>query len=143
MGLVCASPMTPESELTFDITQVLKLEYLVGQLFRLHNLSADGSLSEAELIELNEKIAELHHGKSVDIGAVRQKYRKIFRTKLDPLGRPVQFPRFRIYVFELLSELDSDLMAQEMIVEGLIQEASLGRTRCNVKFSTDESSLSQ
>jgi len=111
----------------FDVSQFEKTDELVEELFALHDISQDGTLSEDGLIRLNEKIAILHCGRDVDHGAVTAKYRKIFRRHLDPDGKPVTFPMFHSYMLAQLGQLDRDFMAQEMIMESLISEARLGR----------------
>merc|ERR1719197_1529468 len=58
---------------------------------------------------------------------VRTKYTNLFRTKLDPEGRPVAFPRFRLYMIEYLDELDPDPEAQLMILEQFVAEAYAAR----------------
>eukprot|EP00448_Togula_jolla_P032423 CAMPEP_0170632136 /NCGR_PEP_ID=MMETSP0224-20130122/35114_1 /TAXON_ID=285029 /ORGANISM="Togula jolla, Strain CCCM 725" /LENGTH=196 /DNA_ID=CAMNT_0010960723 /DNA_START=42 /DNA_END=632 /DNA_ORIENTATION=+ len=102
-----------------------KLEGLMSELFRLHDLNGNGFLEEVELVKLNEKIAILHRGSSTDRGAVRKRYSGIFRKRLDPEGQPVPYPPFREYMFEILDGLDPDLPTQAMIMEQLIAEADL------------------
>jgi len=104
-----------------------RLEELTRELFKLHDLNDDGALDELELIKLNQKIAILHYGRDVDMVAVTDKYRGLFRAKLDPEGRPVPYERFRIYAKELLDGLDGDPEAQEMIMEQFVAEAQSGR----------------
>mmetsp|Transcript_64969 Transcript_64969/g.171913 ORF Transcript_64969/g.171913 Transcript_64969/m.171913 type:complete len:142 (-) Transcript_64969:643-1068(-) len=111
----------------FDVSQFDKTDELVEELFSLHDISHDGTLSEDGLIRLNEKIAMLHCGGDVDQGAVTAKYRKIFRRHLDPDGKPVAFPMFHSYMLAQLGQLDKDSVAHEMIMESLISEARLGR----------------
>jgi hypothetical protein len=97
----------------------------------LHDLNGDGVLEESELIRLNETVAQLHQGDRADSEAVEVKYRALFRSKFDPEGRPVPLSTFRAYIVELLSELDSQEDAQEMILEQFIAEAGLARhVRC-------------
>ncbi|CAE8593788.1 unnamed protein product [Polarella glacialis] len=103
------------------------IESLIRELFSLHDLNGDGLLQESELVKLNEKIAILHHGPQVDAGAVRSRYVHLFRTKLDPSGRPVAYAKFREYVHEVLNGLDKDIEAQEMILEQFVAEAQCGR----------------
>lgn len=103
------------------------LENLVDELFNLHDLNSDGVLEEAELIQLNERIARLHHGKDADKEAVRAKYRSLFRDKLDPNGQPVSFATFRGFMLDLLAELDPHEEAQEMIAEQFVAEAQTAR----------------
>jgi len=104
-----------------------EIEKLVHQLFQMHDLNGDGMLDEGELISLNEVIAILHQGPEADTTDVRQKYRAVFRGKLDPNGRPVPFEVFRKYVYEVLEGLDRDPQAQEMILEQFVEEARSGR----------------
>jgi len=114
----------------FDVSQFDKTDELVEELFSLHDLSQEGTLSEDGLIRLNKNIAILHCGRDVDQGAVTAKYRKIFRRHLDPDGKPVAFPMFYRYMLAQLGQLDKDCVAQEMIMESLISEARLGRSLC-------------
>jgi len=105
----------------------MRLEELVRELFRLHDLNANGVLEERELVKLNEKIAMLHYGKDVDLEAVRKRYRKVFRERLDSSGDPVPYSTYRSYMYKLLNNLDSEIQAQEMIMESFIAEAQNGR----------------
>lgn len=100
-----------------------RLEELTQQLFQLHDLNGDGFLDEAELIKLNEIIAILHQGSDANTSVVRQKYQAVFRSKLDPGGRPVPYQIFRRYAREVLEALDQDPQAQEMILEQFVAEA--------------------
>merc|ERR1719203_319619 len=59
-----------------------RLEDLVHQLFRVHDLNSNGLLEEHELVTLNEKIALLHRGVDADTQEVAVKYRELFRTEL-------------------------------------------------------------
>lgn len=93
----------------------------------MHDLNANGSIEETELIKLNEKIAMLHYGKGADKAAVREKFSTMFRENLDKDGRPVEFPVFRRYTLKMLSQLDPTLPAQEMILEQFIAEAASAR----------------
>merc|ERR1712157_484188 len=102
------------------------LDEMMQELFQLHDLNKDGVLEELELIKLNEKIAMLHHGKDTDRAAVKAKFSKLFRTRLDPDGKPVTFARFREYMLATLREFDSDIRAQELIMEQYIAEARSG-----------------
>mmetsp|Transcript_32787 Transcript_32787/g.59947 ORF Transcript_32787/g.59947 Transcript_32787/m.59947 type:complete len:425 (-) Transcript_32787:105-1379(-) len=104
------------------------LEALTEQLFGLHDLNANGVLEEDELIKLNEKIAMLHYGKGIDKKAIREKYSDLFRKKLDKGGRPVPYETFRDYMVKVLTEIDRDPAAQEMILEQWIAEAECART---------------
>lgn len=105
----------------------LKLEPLMQELFELQDLNKNGVLEEDELIKLNEKIAMLHYGKDTDRITVKQKYKDLFRSKLDPNGEPVPFPTFRRYMLGLLDDMDRDRLAQELILEQFIAEAKSGR----------------
>lgn len=116
------------------------------QLFKLHDLDGDGMLSEDELIKLNEKVAMLHYGKTTDRTVVQERYRALFRARLDPDGRPVPFAQFQSYMRGVLNELDADPNAQEMILEQFIAEAKSGRAvfHCDSFASvTDERYLSK
>jgi len=104
-----------------------KIEVMMKELFDLQDLNKNGVLEEIELIKLNEKIAMLHHGKDTDRSAVKQQYKELFRSKLDPNGEPVPFPTFRRYMLELLDGMDKDRLAQELILEQFIAEAKSGR----------------
>jgi len=103
-----------------------QLEYLLEELFRAHDLNSDGMLDEMELIRLNEAVAEVHDSR--DAEQVRSKYSSLFREKLDPEGRPVPYKKFRAYMLEVLDEIDSNEVAQEMMVEQFLLEARLART---------------
>ncbi|CAE8669728.1 unnamed protein product, partial [Polarella glacialis] len=104
-----------------------ELEAMIAELFRLHDLNADGVLDERELIKLNEKVAKLHYGLDIDKAAVKTKYESVFRGQLDAAGRPVPYRVFRRYMLRLLPEFDSDRLAQEMIVEQFVAEARAAR----------------
>jgi len=105
-----------------------QIDGLMRELFRLHDLKGDGFLEEQELVKLNEKIAMLHFGRdATDKQAVKAKYQELFRAKLDSGGQPVAYPVFHTYMQEFLNELDSSLVAQEMILEQFIAEAQSGR----------------
>eukprot|EP00931_Biecheleriopsis_adriatica_P069350 TRINITY_DN43205_c0_g1_i1.p1 TRINITY_DN43205_c0_g1~~TRINITY_DN43205_c0_g1_i1.p1 ORF type:complete len:359 (-),score=65.05 TRINITY_DN43205_c0_g1_i1:45-1121(-) len=112
-----------------------RLEALVSELFLLHDLNGDGMLDESELIQLNETVTRLHHGQDADLTEVATKYRDLFRRKLDPQGRPVPFPTFRLCIMQMLNDIDQDLPSQEMIVEQWTTEARCARTVDNVKLS--------
>jgi len=116
-----------------DLAGEERLEELSRELFRLHDLNSDGVLEEEELIKLNQKIAVMHRGADVDINEIRSKYRDLFRAKLDPYGNPVGYEVFRSYVREVLSDLDRDPEAQEMIMEQLVVEAQTGRQVLNLE----------
>mmetsp|Transcript_80850 Transcript_80850/g.152818 ORF Transcript_80850/g.152818 Transcript_80850/m.152818 type:complete len:240 (-) Transcript_80850:137-856(-) len=104
-----------------------KLLPLMQELFDLQDLNKNGVLEELELIKLNEKIAMLHYGKDTDRSAVKQQYKDLFRSKLDPNGEPVPFEKFQVYMHELLDDMDKDRLAQELIMEQFIAEAKSGR----------------
>jgi hypothetical protein len=104
----------------------MKLEALIRQLFNAQDLNSDGVLEEAELAQLNEKIARLRYGTASNAVAMRTKGRAIFRDRLDAFGRPVPYPTFRKYVLEILRDLDPDEAAQEMILQQFITEVSKG-----------------
>ncbi|CAK0856638.1 unnamed protein product [Prorocentrum cordatum] len=108
------------------------LEEMLQELFRLHDLNGNGALEEEELVQLNSKVAMLHHGRDSDLEAVKAKYRALFREKLDPLGRPVGYATFRGYVQQVLQGLDRNLTAQEMIVEQFVAEAGSARAAFRV-----------
>jgi hypothetical protein len=103
-----------------------QLEFLIEELFRAHDLNQDGLLDEGELIKLNEAVAEVHDAN--DSEAVRVKFSKLFRDKLDPQGQPVPYSVFRTYILEMLDQIDQHEEAQEMMVEQFIAEARLART---------------
>jgi hypothetical protein len=104
-----------------------RLEELTKELFQLHDLNGNGALEEIELVKLNEKIAVLHHGKGIDKGEIRSKYRYLFRAKLDPNGQGVPYETFRVYACEMLDGIDTDPVAQEMILEQFVAEALSAR----------------
>uniref|UniRef100_A0A7S0A930 EF-hand domain-containing protein n=1 Tax=Pyrodinium bahamense TaxID=73915 RepID=A0A7S0A930_9DINO len=102
-----------------------RLEGMMEELFRLHDLNANGTLEEVELVKLNEKIAILHRGVDADRESVRNRYRTIFRAELDPEGEPVPYVTFRKYMFRMLDSLDPDEPTQAMIMDQFIAEADL------------------
>mmetsp|Transcript_10719 Transcript_10719/g.24435 ORF Transcript_10719/g.24435 Transcript_10719/m.24435 type:complete len:433 (+) Transcript_10719:139-1437(+) len=104
-----------------------RVEELLYQLFKLHDLKADGLLEEGELVKLNEKVAMLHYGKDTDKTAVRTKYKELFREKFDPDGQPAPFSVFRNYMLEVLNDIDTDPRAQEMMLEQFCAEAESAR----------------
>ena len=105
-----------------------RIEDLTLELFKAHDLNDDGLLQEHELINLNVRIAMLHHDKAaVELQDVRDTYQRLFRTKLDHQGRPVRYDIFRRYARGVLEELDPDPEAQEMILEQFVAEARAGR----------------
>lgn len=115
-------------------------------LFSLHDLNGNGVLEESELVQLNSKVAMLHYGKDADLVAVKEKYRALFRDKLDPDGKPASYAVFRRYVLQVLDRLDPDPLAQEMIVEQFAAEARSARAVFHVPSfasSTDQSFLSK
>jgi len=103
------------------------LENLIKKLFCLHDLNGNGLLEEPELVWLNEKIAELHHGEQIDTNKVKVKYKGLFRSKLDPQGLAVPYEVFRAYTLSCLDAMDPYEQAQEMIVEQFIAEADMVR----------------
>eukprot|EP00933_Yihiella_yeosuensis_P040640 TRINITY_DN34981_c0_g1_i1.p1 TRINITY_DN34981_c0_g1~~TRINITY_DN34981_c0_g1_i1.p1 ORF type:complete len:333 (-),score=60.51 TRINITY_DN34981_c0_g1_i1:90-1088(-) len=110
-----------------------RLEELTKDLFDAHDLNDDGMLDESELVRLNTKIAVLHHGKEgSEVDQVQETYKSLFRTKLDPDGKPVPYSVFRTYARELVNELDKDPEAQEMILEQFVAEARSGREAFDV-----------
>lgn len=103
------------------------LESLLAELFQLHDLNGNGLMEEEELVQLNVKIAMLHHGRDIDAQAVKAQYRHLFREQFDPHGKPVAYAVFRTYMLRVLAELDRDPQAQEMIMEQFVAEAASGR----------------
>lgn len=105
-----------------------ELEGLLHQLFVLQDLDKNGMLEERELVELNRHIAVAHYGPDVDEEELTARYQTLFRTRLacDDEQQAVPYARFRCYMLDVLNQLDSDCMAQKMIVEQFIAEASLG-----------------
>lgn len=114
-----------------------RLEELTQELFRLHDLDGDGALAEQELVRLNEMIAQLHSGKDVDTSEVAARYREVFRSQLDPEGRPVAYEAFRKYARQVLEGLDADPEAQEMIMEQFIAEAQSAREVFQLRANSD------
>eukprot|EP00408_Alexandrium_pacificum_P040266 CAMPEP_0171270588 /NCGR_PEP_ID=MMETSP0790-20130122/60787_1 /TAXON_ID=2925 /ORGANISM="Alexandrium catenella, Strain OF101" /LENGTH=447 /DNA_ID=CAMNT_0011739431 /DNA_START=9 /DNA_END=1350 /DNA_ORIENTATION=+ len=112
---------------SLDESRGKHLEDMMLVLFNLHDLNSNGFLEEDELVQLNSKVAMLHHGKDTDVAAVKAKYRALFREKLDPDGQPVLYAVFRKYVLQVLDGLDPDPLAQEMIVEQFAAEARSAR----------------
>lgn len=121
------SKLSPQARLSLEVPRGQRLEELISELFRMHDLNGNGVLEEKELVKLNEKIAAVHHGDGVDKAAVKAKFRSLFREKLDPQGLPVSPDVFRKYILQLLGELDSHEDAQEMIAEQFIAEALTAR----------------
>jgi len=110
------------------------IDILTRELFRIHDLNGNGLLEESELIDLNEKIAMLHHGSEINTGEVRRKYQDLFRTKMDPQGCAVAFNKFQEYAQELLDGLDADPEAQEMMLEQFVAEALSGREALGIRM---------
>lgn len=123
VGSVASTSYRPEG----PAARKPQLEAQIQDLFRLHDLNANGVLEEEELVQLNAKVALLHYGRDVDMAAVKEKYRRLFREKLDSQGRPVPYAVFRRYVLQVLDGLDTDPLAQEMIVEQFAAEAKSAR----------------
>jgi len=105
-----------------------QLENLIEELFLAQDLKDDGLLDEAELVELNEAVADVHDSRGSNSETVQMKYSKFFREKLDPEGKPVPYAAFRRYMLDMLDEIDRNEEAQEMIVEQFLAEARLART---------------
>eukprot|EP00929_Paragymnodinium_shiwhaense_P082302 TRINITY_DN43328_c0_g2_i1.p1 TRINITY_DN43328_c0_g2~~TRINITY_DN43328_c0_g2_i1.p1 ORF type:complete len:219 (+),score=40.83 TRINITY_DN43328_c0_g2_i1:78-734(+) len=93
------------------------LEDMIDNLFRLHDLNNDGLLEEAELVQLNMKVAILHYGQDADREAIQRKYSDMFRSEFDARGEPVGFRIFRRYILSVIDEIDSNPLAQEMALE--------------------------
>eukprot|EP00930_Biecheleria_cincta_P032267 TRINITY_DN22394_c0_g1_i1.p1 TRINITY_DN22394_c0_g1~~TRINITY_DN22394_c0_g1_i1.p1 ORF type:complete len:217 (-),score=38.35 TRINITY_DN22394_c0_g1_i1:118-699(-) len=110
-----------------ESARATRLEALVRELFAVQDLDSNGLLEESELIDLNLWIGLLHYGSDLDRSALRMKYRELFRDHLDPSGAPVPYFIFRRYILQVLEEYDNDAVAQEMILEQFIAEASLAR----------------
>lgn len=141
MGTACHSPLgflkcEVEEEVVVRVSSQAiytprspcdKLDIMMYELFCIQDLKSDGFLEEAELMELNEGIAVLHHGRDVDRSLVRKKYKDLFREKLHPAGEPVKFSVFRGYMREVLDSIDRDMNAQEMILDQFIAEAAVAR----------------
>jgi len=131
-GCPCSAGMA-SSEASADAVEEYEhlpldeLDHLLRELFRLHDLNGNGLLEIEELVQLNSKVAMLHHGKDTDLLAVKAKYRSLFRERLDPDGKPVTYAKFRRYVTEVLDGMDPDPLAQEMIVEQFAAEARSAR----------------
>lgn len=112
---------------------VQRIESLIQQLFNLQDLNGNGVLEELELVKLNEKIAMLHYGKDTDKSIVQARYRDLFRAQLDSSGQPVPFPKFCVYMRKVLTDIDQDWRAQEMILEQWIAEAEAARAAFHCK----------
>lgn len=104
-----------------------EIERLLRELFRLHDLNSNGLLEIEELVQLNSKVALLHHGKDTNLAAVKSRYRQLFKDRLDPHGRPVPYQTFRRYVVQVLNGIDPDPAAQEMMLEQFVAEAKSAR----------------
>mmetsp|Transcript_32310 Transcript_32310/g.58640 ORF Transcript_32310/g.58640 Transcript_32310/m.58640 type:complete len:196 (-) Transcript_32310:111-698(-) len=113
----------PEDELV----NADELEHLMKELFRLHDLNGNGLLEVEELVQLNSKVALLHYGKDCDLMAVKQRYRDLFKERLDAQGRPATYDKFKAYVLQVLNSMDPDPLAQEMILEQFAAEARSAR----------------
>lgn len=126
-GLVCLT--ASEYTQTNDVGSARSppLEDLLRRLFYLQDLKGDDLLEEQELMKLNEKLAMLHYGKDINRHAVKDKYSELFRSKLDPDGRPVGYDKFRAYMLTVLDDMDPDETSQEMMVEHFVEEAQLAR----------------
>mmetsp|Transcript_41397 Transcript_41397/g.133497 ORF Transcript_41397/g.133497 Transcript_41397/m.133497 type:complete len:263 (-) Transcript_41397:254-1042(-) len=103
------------------------LDEMIAQLFNLQDLNQNGFLEESEFVQLNKKVAMLHHGKDVDKEAVKAKFQTLFRTSLDSAGQPVPFQTFRQHIHAVLRGIDKDKWAQSLILEQWISEAGLAR----------------
>jgi len=103
------------------------VEDLMLTLFKLHDLNNNGVLEVEELVQLNKKIAMLHHGKDTDKLAVEAKYKSVFRDKLDNQGKPVPYEVFRRYMKQVLDDLDKDPRGQIMMLEQFCAEAESAR----------------
>jgi len=129
--LLCCKKAAPEEEVIMCKTRAAMddstAEVLMHQLFCLQDLSDDGVLDEEELVCLNQEIARLHHGSGVDVEKVRQKFVGVFRERLSPTGEPVSYQTFRSYLVDMLESLDSNVLAQEMILEQFVAEAAMAR----------------
>eukprot|EP00928_Gymnodinium_smaydae_P063589 TRINITY_DN47120_c0_g1_i1.p2 TRINITY_DN47120_c0_g1~~TRINITY_DN47120_c0_g1_i1.p2 ORF type:complete len:170 (-),score=48.99 TRINITY_DN47120_c0_g1_i1:62-571(-) len=101
------------------------LEARLQHLFGLFDLNRNGTLEEPNLVKLNQRIASMHQGAKADGELVRVKYERLFRSELDPVGRPVPYATFRRYMLAQLRFLDEDIMAQSSIIERFIAEAAL------------------
>mmetsp|Transcript_64015 Transcript_64015/g.103519 ORF Transcript_64015/g.103519 Transcript_64015/m.103519 type:complete len:301 (+) Transcript_64015:32-934(+) len=111
-----------------DVYNHGNLEKLLQELFYAHDLNKNGVLEELELVQLNKKIALLHHGKDVNLEEVKEKYQTMFRQQLSVEGQPVPWAVFRRYMFEVLEDLDpGSINSQEMIVEQWLTEARAAR----------------
>lgn len=114
-----------DGEQTTRHSRTDRLEGLMKELFKLHDLNGNGLLEEVELVKLNEKIAILHCGYDTDRAAVRERYSTIFRDRMNPQGQAATYSTFRGYMYEILDGLDPDEPTQTMILQQLIAEADL------------------
>eukprot|EP00440_Ansanella_granifera_P049352 gb/GFBE01053472.1/.p1 GENE.gb/GFBE01053472.1/~~gb/GFBE01053472.1/.p1 ORF type:complete len:215 (+),score=44.10 gb/GFBE01053472.1/:1-645(+) len=114
--------------------RVDRMEAMLRELFAIQDLNSNGLLEESELIDLNIRIAQLHHGDDVDVQEVAEKYCRLFRLNLQPEGKPISFRKYRDYMRQVLTELDADMTSQEMIVEQFIAEATLARAVSQRQF---------
>lgn len=135
-----ANPHAERKRRTANTPGSQQLEELVKELFQLHDLNRNGLLEEVELTKLNEKIALLHHGKNIDRSAVKEKYRVLFREKLNPQGQPVPFETFRTYILQVLGEFDPHEEPQIMILEQFIAEAHNARATLRRRMRTPRGS---
>jgi len=106
-----------------------KLESLMENLFRLHDLNGNAVLEEVELIKLNEKIAMLHQGKDTDKHSLSTKYAQLSRSLLDGEGKPVPYQMFREHMLHVLRDIDIDIRAQQMILHQWIAEEESARAQ--------------
>ncbi|CAE7938787.1 unnamed protein product [Symbiodinium sp. KB8] len=104
-----------------------ELDRLSRELFLLQDLDGDGLLGEDELVQINLTIAVLHHGDGADLVKVEDAYRAMFREKLNPDGQAIQFGCFRKHLRGVLNTLDTDVLAQKMILEQFVAEAAVAR----------------
>merc|ERR1712003_556967 len=119
VGVVCGEEGECEAAhgRSRDWNKDRRFDALLRELFRAHDLDENGFLEELELIQLNKKIAILHHGKDADLDAVREKYKELFRLGLDPQGNPVPYDTFRRYMLNVLKDIDPQRCVQEMVLE--------------------------
>lgn len=118
-----------------------RLDDLLQELFSAHDLNKNGLLEEIELIQLNKKIVVLHYGKDADMEAVKEKYQDLFRRRLSPSGDAVPFSVFKTYMLQVLSEVDPDPNAQEMMLEQWIAEAQAARIMFHMPSVTSVTDL--
>ncbi|CAE7583485.1 mcmbp [Symbiodinium sp. CCMP2592] len=133
MGQSCCRAAAPceevPNQVLHETTEACdsEAESLLRELFRLHDLNSNGLLEIEELVQLNSKVALLHRGRDVNLLAVKARYRKLFKERLDPEGHPVKFETFRKYVIQVLDGIDRDPIAQEMMLEQFVAEAKSAR----------------